>query len=110
MVGSVTAFEIRVAPTSHSRDGAGHVARADGCRGRMATAPPTTLTTFTELARYGRLYTGGKVAAHGTSFIVCPCGSKINVIGVQSGRTILMVPSCRDGARHSRCGRTVASS
>jgi U3 small nucleolar RNA-associated protein 13 len=61
----------------------------------MSAAP--LLTTFTEVARHGRLYTGGKVEASADfSFLVCPCGAEVNVIEVASGRAVLTVPSAAD--------------
>ena len=56
------------------------------------------MTNFKETERFGRLYTGGKVEAHGGSegFVVCICGSEVNVIGLATGKVLLTVPAAAD--------------
>ena len=55
------------------------------------------LSSFNQLATYGRLYTGGKVDAHHEGgFVVCPCGAEVNVIQLATGKILLTVPSDAD--------------
>ena len=51
-----------------------------------------TLTSFEEAARFGRLYTGGKVHVHG-DFVICPCGVEVHAIDLKTGKVVLTVPS-----------------
>ena len=54
-----------------------------------------TLTSFEEAARFGRLYTGGKVHVHG-DFVICPCGVEVHAIDLKTGKVVLTVPSEAD--------------
>ena len=64
---------------------------------RHAPMATSHVTTFAEVARFGRLYTGGKVqASPDNAFLVCLCGAEVNVIDVASGTVALTVPSAAD--------------
>jgi U3 small nucleolar RNA-associated protein 13 len=49
-------------------------------------------TTFSELERYGRLYSGGKVAStpDGT-LLACTCGEELSLVDVATGKLVLSV-------------------
>eukprot|EP00962_Isochrysis_galbana_P055697 scaffold27466_cov101-Isochrysis_galbana.AAC.1 len=49
-------------------------------------------TTFSELERYGRLYTGGKVAATPDgALLACTCGEELSLVDVCTGKLVLSV-------------------
>lgn len=54
-----------------------------------------TLSSFVEAGRFGRLYTGGKVHAHG-SFVICPCGVDVHAIDVTTGKVVFEVSADAD--------------
>lgn len=57
----------------------------------------TSVTTFSEFERYGRLYTGGKAAVcSGGATLVCCCGEELSLLDLASGKRVLSVTSEAD--------------
>ena len=55
------------------------------------------MVAFEELERFGRVYTGGKVAvSHDGSYLVCSCGDELKIVDVASGKVKFAVTSEED--------------
>jgi len=56
-----------------------------------------TTTTFSELERYGRLYTGGKVAASADgTLLACTCGEELSLVDIATGKLLLSISVAGD--------------
>ena len=55
------------------------------------------LSSFEEAERYGRVYTGGKVAvSHDATYVVCSCSEVLTIVDVSTGKLLTSITSEAD--------------